>query len=295
MLTPAPRSHSSDPHGSPRVADLHLHTEFSDGTDTPERVVELAREQGLSAIAITDHDETQGIARTVAAAARHGIEVLPGIEMSASVDGLEVHLLGFCFDVHHPGLRTHLAEQKARRVSRVREMVGRLRQVGVTINAEEVFQVAGEGTVGRPHVAQVLLRHGYVSTRAEAFSRYIGPNNPGFVPGSPLPPARIIQVIRQARGVPVLAHPVYLKRDAVIPAFVKDGLAGLEVYHPGHTPDLVQRYEQMADRLKLLKTGGSDYHGTSKEGAPIGAVKVPYALIDTLKQWQREHLHTAHS
>ena len=275
------------------TADLHLHTYFSDGSDAPQRVVELAKQAGVSIIAITDHDNTEALPLAAPAAKRHGIELIAGIEMSASAEGQEVHLLGFFLDTDNPVLRAHLAEQQARRVERVREMVTRLKQAGVTIDAEEVFAVAGQGTVGRPHVAQVLLKHGYISTLSEAFARYIGPKNPGFVPGSPLAPSRIIRVIRAAGGVPVLAHPVYLKRDDLIEQFVKDGLAGLEVYHSGHEPDVVRRYERLADRLQLLRTGGSDYHGNSKEGLPVGAVKVPAALVDALKRWKEEHPATS--
>ena len=272
-----------------RTADLHLHTRFSDGTDTPERLVELVREAGLSAMAITDHDNVEAIAVAATLATRYGIELIPGIEMSASTDGIEVHLLGFFIDLADAGLQQHLAEQRSRRVERIHEMVHRLQRVGVRITAEEVFQVAGEGTVGRPHVARILLKHGYVSSLSEAFSRYIGPDNPGFVPGSPLSPAQVIRVIRRAGGIPVLAHPVYLKRDALIEKFVNDGLVGLEVYHSGHMPDLVRRYDEIAKRLKLLKTGGSDYHGDTKEGLPIGAVNIPYALVEALKQWKARH------
>ena len=268
------------------VADLHLHTNYSDGTETPERLVELARQAGLSAMAITDHDNMDAIAVAAPVAQRHGIELIPGVEMSASAEGLEVHLLGFFLDVTHAGLQQHMAEQKARRVERIHEMVGRLQKIGVKIEADEVLQLAGQGTVGRPHVARTLLKHGYISTFPEAFTKYIGPDNPGFVPGSPLLPARIIRVILDAGGVPVLAHPIYLKRDELIDQFVKDGLAGLEVYHSGHPPDVVRRYEVLADRLHLLRSGGSDFHGDSKEGLPVGAVKVPYTLVEALKQWK---------
>jgi predicted metal-dependent phosphoesterase TrpH len=271
---------------SAKIADLHLHTSFSDGTDTPEQVVELARQTGLSCIAITDHDNIEAIALARPLASRHGIELIPGVEMSSSAEGLEVHLLGFLLDLDSAILQQHLTEQQARRVERVHEMVRRLQRIGLEIESEEVFQVAGEGTVGRPHVARVLLQHGYVSTLSEAFSRYIGSENPGFVPGSPLSPAEVIRVIREANGVPVLAHPIYLKRDPLIEELMKNGLVGLEVYHSGHTPEMVRHYEHVADRLGLLKTGGSDYHGDSKEGSPVGAVKVPYALVEALKQWK---------
>ena len=265
------------------TADLHLHTRFSDGTDTPERVVELAKAAGLSAIAITDHDNTEAFAVAEPAARRQNLELLTGIEMSASADGAEVHLLGFFIDVRNPALVHHLKEQQARRVARVYEMVKRLQRVGVRIEAEEVLQLAGEGTVGRPHVARILLKHGYITSFPEAFTKYIGPDNPGFVSGSPIDPAHIIGIILGAGGVPVLAHPIYLKRDAFIEEFAAQGLAGLEVYHSGHTAEMVRHYEQIADQLKLLKTGGSDYHGDSKEGLPIGVVKVPYALVEALK------------
>ena len=272
-----------------RTADLHLHTRFSDGTETPERVVELAAQAGLSVIAITDHDNTDALPRSKAAADRHGLELLTGIEMSASCEGVEVHLLGYLFDPAHPVLVRHLLEQQARRVERVHEMVKRLAGTGVRIESEEVFAVAGEGTVGRPHVARVLQKHGYVASLQEAFARYIGPDNPGFVPGSPLSPAHVIGVIRTAGGVPVLAHPVFMKRDDLIERFTHEGLAGLEVYHSSHTPELVRRYEQVAGRLGLLKTGGSDFHGDSKEGLPVGAVKVPAELVEALKAWHAAH------
>lgn len=270
----------------PRTADLHLHTRFSDGAETPERVVELAKQAGLAAMAITDHDNVQAFALAAPVAQREGIELIPGIEMSASANGAEVHLLGFFLDFEHAGLLRHLAEQQARRVERVHEMVRRLQGIGLQVTAEEVFVIAGEGTVGRPHVARALLNRGYITTLAEAFDRYIGQDHPAFVPGSPLDPGYVIRLIREAGGVPVLAHPVYLKQDALIDRFVRDGLAGLEVYHSGHAPETVRHYEAVADRLGLLKTGGSDYHGTSKEGLPIGTPRVPYVLVEALKQWK---------
>lgn len=268
-------------------ADLHLHTTFSDGTERPERVVELAHEAGLSAMAITDHDNTEAFAIAQPLAARLGIELLPGIEMSASAEGAEVHLLGFLFDLQDDDLQRHLAEQQARRVERVREMARRLQRVGVTIDPEEVLQLAGEGTVGRPHVARILMKHGYISSLAEAFQKYIGPENPGFVTGSPVAPATIIRLIRNAGGIPVLAHPIYLKRDDLIEQFVADGLLGLEVYHSSHGPDAVRRYDALAERLQLLKTGGSDFHGDSKEGVPVGASTVPCTLLEAMKAWPR--------
>jgi len=272
-----------------RTADLHLHTTFSDGTERPERVVELAHQAGLSAIAITDHDNVDAIPRATAEASRYGIEVIPGIEMSASAEKIEIHILAFFMDLENKDLQRHLAQQQARRIERVHEMVRRLAGVGVSISAQEVLELAGEGTVGRPHVARILLKHGYVTSLPDAFSRYIGQDNPGFVSGSPLAPRDVLRVIRGAGGIPVLAHPKYVTRDALIDAFVQDGLLGLEVYHSDHTPELIRHYGAIADRLKLFKTGGSDFHGNTKEGVPVGAVKLPYRFVDELKAWKTAH------
>ena len=268
-----------------KTADLHLHTFYSDGSDSPERVVELAHAAGLSSMAITDHDNTEAFAIAQPVAQRLGIELLTGIEMSASTEGAEVHMLGHLIDRNNGPLKEHLRIQQARRVERVKEMVAKLRTVGVTIEAEEVLALAEQGTVGRPHVAKILMKHGYIKEVPEAFQKYIGTKNPGFVPGSPMAPGTVIQLIRRAGGVPVLAHPIFLENDALIEQFVADGLVGLEVYHSSHNQEQILHYERLADRLKLLKTGGSDYHGIPKEGLPVGAVKVPYELVEKLKAW----------
>lgn len=267
------------------TADLHLHTRFSDGTETPQRVVELAKEAGLSAIAITDHDNTEALAVAEPVAKRLGIELIPGIEMSASTQGREVHILGFFMDIKHPAFCKHLEEQKARRIKRVYQSCEQLKSVGVTIDPNEVLALAGDGTVGRPHVARILLKHGHVSAMAEAFDKYLAEGKPGYVQGSIMEPSGIIRLIRDAGGVPVLAHPIYLKDDSLVAQFAREGLVGLEVYHSGHTPEVVLRYERMARELNLLPTGGSDFHGDAKEGLPVGAVKAPYRLLEALRQW----------
>lgn len=271
-----------------RTADLHAHTHFSDGTDTPERVIELAKQAGLSAIAITDHDNVQAHPVAAPAAARAGVELLMGIEMSASLRGAEVHLLGFLFDPAHPPLTQHLATQQARRVERAKEMVQRLNAAGVALETQDVFGLAGPGTIGRPHVARALVNRGHVGSSAEAFERYLSPGGVAFVPGSAVEPSLVIRLILEAGGVPVLAHPIYLKSDPMIDEMAAQGLAGLEVYHSSHNPETVRRYEAIADRLQLVKTGGSDYHGQAKEGQPIGAVKAPYALVEALRAWQAQ-------
>ncbi len=275
------------------LADLHTHTYYSDGGDSPERVIHMAKDAGLSAIAITDHDILDGHPEAAEAAKRHGLELVPGIEMSAAVKDIEVHVLGFFIDGRHAALQALLAEQRDRRMRRMHDMVGKLQAIGLSITVEDVMAVAGKGTMGRPHVAEALVRRKHVATLREAFDRYIGANGPAFIPGSSLAPKTVIQLIRQAGGVPVLAHPMYLKNDNLIDEFVRDGLVGLEVYHSSHTPELVKRYEQIAKRLGLLMTGGTDYHGKAKEGLPIGSTTVPYSLVDGLKQWKLTHAPTS--
>lgn len=271
------------------TADLHMHTRYSDGTDTPERVVELAAKAGHRAIALTDHDNTDSFAVARAAAQRAGIELIPGIEMSAAVGQAEVHVLGFFMDFAHPGLRRHLSEQQARRLRRIDRMVEQLQAAGVAITVKDVMAQAGDGTMGRPHVAQALVARGHVADVPEAFQKYLSPGCPGFIPGSTVAPKDVIRLILASGGVPVLAHPIYLKNDALIEEFVRDGLAGLEVFHSGHGPAEITRYGDIAQRLGLVVTGGSDYHGRAKEGVAVGVVKVPYELVEGLRAWKTAH------
>ena len=271
------------------TADLHTHTIYSDGTNTPEELIAMAKQAGLAALAITDHDNLDGLAEGAAAAQAAGLELIPGLEMSAAVKSVDVHLLGFFVDVRCAPFQQLLAEQRARRVKRIEEMVTRVQRLGMAITQEEVREIAGKGAMGRPHVAMALVRRGYVAKFEEAFDRYLSDGKPAYVEGSSLTPKTVIDAIRQANGVPVLAHPIYLRNDALIDAMCADGLAGLEVYHSSHKVQEVKRYERIAKRLGLLKSGGTDYHGSAKEGAPIGAVTVPYELVDALKQWQQQH------
>ena len=269
--------------------DLHTHSHYSDGTESPRRVVELAKAAGVAALSLTDHDILDGHPEAEAACRELGLEFLPGIEFSSSLNGVEVHMLGFLVEASHAPFRQVLERQRQRRLQRIHDMVAKLRDAGVMITVEDVLASTGKGVVGRPHVAQALLNRGYVKTLKEAFERYIGPTGPGFISGSSTLPGEAIRIIRAAGGVPVLAHPIYLKDDGLIEGMAREGLAGLEVYHSSHTPTEVARYERLADQLGLLRTGGSDFHGASKEGVPVGSVAVPYAWVERLKEWKQAH------
>jgi hypothetical protein len=249
----------------------------------------MALQRRLGAIAITDHDTVDGVAEAKQAAAGHDLLVLSGVEISAeapdsSRQAAEVHLLGYFVDPAHAELRETLWRMRAARLDRAAEMVERMAALGVPISWQQLVQRAGEGTVGRAHIAQVMLDAGYVSTIAEAFERYIGPGGPAYVPRAKLAPGEAMDLIRRAGGVPVLAHPwPDLERVAGLAAL---GLVGLEVHYPRYSPELVTVLTNLARKHGLLCTGGSDFHGIEiKPDYPLGSVTVPLQRVDDL--WAR--------
>lgn len=267
--------------------DLHVHTVLSDGTDTPECVVSKAARAGLAAIAITDHDSVEGVAAAVAAGAACGVEILPGIELTAEHEGTEIHMLGYGLEYRDPELLGKLAELRKERVDRVHAMIGKLADQGVTVRPETVFGLAGNGTVGRLHLARAMVKDGAVGSVYEAFNKYIGDKGPAYVAHFRLNPVDAIGLIRSYGGVPVLAHPYVLKNDELIPVLAEKGLRGLEVYYPEHSQSMINFYLALAGRLNLLVTGGSDYHGAAKPNIELGEVPVAYELAQALGSEKR--------
>lgn len=267
-----------------RFADLHLHTVFSDGTYTPQELILEAARQGLSAIAVVDHDTVAGLMPATEAAKSENIEIIPGIELSAEYDGLEVHVLGYLIDYRHKGLLEKLNFLKQNRIERIYKITDKLKAIGVNLEAQEIFDIAKQGTVGRLHVARAMVSRGCVGSAQEAFRRYIGDKCPAYVCGFRFSPAEAIRLIKDVGGIPVLAHPYTLNRDELIPQFVDYGLMGLEVYYPEHTQSMVNFYLGLTRKFNLLATGGSDCHGNAKPEAKIGLVKIPYELVDKLKE-----------
>jgi predicted metal-dependent phosphoesterase TrpH len=251
-----------------KFADLHLHTIFSDGTYKPEELAEKAAKSGLSCIAIVDHDTVAGFPRAKEAAGLNDIEILSGIELSAEYDGLEIHILGYLVDYCNKDLLKKLEFLKNNRIERIYKMTEKLKGLEVALEAEDVF---------------ALLKAGLVKSIAEAFRKYIGDKGPAYFCGFKLTPREAIELIRQAGGVPVLAHPYTLGRDDLITQFVKDGLMGLEVYYPEHTQAMVNFYLKLSRELGLLATGGSDCHGEAKPQVMIGSIKIPYELVEQIK------------
>jgi len=247
--------------------DLHLHTTASDGKLAPRELVRAAKSSGLRAFAVTDHDTVEGIPEASEEAAALGIELVPGVEVSANFGEAPVHVLGLFIEYREPWLAKFFSEASSRRVERVHEMVRKLAGLGIEIDAEAVFARSTHGTVGRPHVAEELVARGVVRTMSEAFERYLGGNCPAYVGYEKVTLRDAVGLIRRAGGVASLAHPVLLADDSLIPRMVEDDLQAIEVFHKDHTPEKAAEYQALASSLGLLQTGGSDFH-RSEDGEP---------------------------
>lgn len=266
-----------------KFADLHIHTACSDGTDSPEEVVKLAKSSNLSALAICDHDTIEGILPAERVAKQQDIEIIPSLELSAEHDGLEVHILGFLIEYTNPALLNNLKQIRENRIIRMYEMVDKLKNLNINIDIDKIFKIGGNGTIGRMHLARALKSEGYVATLQEAFYKYIGDNCPAYVSRFKLTSRAAIELILESKGVPVLAHPHCLNNDNLIGQIVGYGLLGIEVYYPDYSASVIEHYENIADKFSLIKTGGSDYHGAIKPQNPLGQIKVVYSVVEQLK------------
>ena len=272
--------------------DLHTHTTASDGSLSPEELVQLAKHQGVAALAVTDHDSVAGLKRAGAEGARLGVEIIPGIEISCLYADVELHVLGYFINAEDPRLEATLAQYLASRNDRNPRIVERLRELGCDLTYEDVKAFAGSATVGRPHIAQVLLRNGYVKSVAEAFDRYLADGGPAYVPRVLPTPAAAIGLIRQIGGLPILAHPVYTSRlkepfEQVCATLKNVGLMGIESLYSSHTQQQTDRYRSVAREHALLVTGGSDFHGDSKPnilvGTGYGNLGIPADLLEPMR------------
>ena len=265
-----------------RRVDLHAHTTFSDGLLSPEAMVARAVDKRLAALAVTDHDTVEAIPRARAAAAT-SLELIPGIEMSTAFDGADLHILGYFVNVEYGPLRERLFGFQQERRQRAWAIVERLRELGVPVDLEEVLELAGPGVVGRPHVAAALVRAGLVTDFDQAFERYLGAQAPAYIPRPAFSPAEAMALIHASDGVSVLAHPGAQMPDSVIERLHASGLRGIEVWHPQHGAATVRRYQALTQRLGLLATGGSDFHGEHRS-ADLGELPVSITVLDPLKQ-----------
>ncbi len=279
------------------LIDLHIHSTASDGSYTPEEVVRLAKERGLKAIALTDHDTVDGLPSAVAEGQALSVEVIPGVEISARFPGGSMHILGYFVDYHSGLLDARLAVLKKARADRNPQIIAKLNALGVQVTMAQVARLSGGGQVGRPHIARALLQHGYVRDIQEAFDLYLRNGAPAHVSKFRFPQEEAINMIREAQGIPVLSHPFTLGLGSayalknLLQDLKKLGLAGLEVYYPEHTPEQEARYLKLARELDLLITGGSDFHGLNKPEVDLGRCpcqkNLTYHLVENLKRWRQ--------
>ncbi|SDD98850.1 hypothetical protein SAMN02799630_04277 [Paenibacillus sp. UNCCL117] len=279
-------------------ADLHTHTIASDGTGTPSHNVQLAAAAGLAAVAVTDHDTVGGLEEALAAAQTYGITVVPGIEISTIHEGIDIHVLGYWIDWRNSVFLERLEQLRGVRDRRNEMIIERLCGLGLDITMDDVLasvsSLKREGdSIGRPHIADALVRKGYVGSMEEAFERYLGRGGAAYANPPRITPAEAIRWIREAGGAPVLAHPGLYGCDELIPKLAARGLAGLEAYHSDHTPEQEGVYAAIAREHGLLITAGSDYHG-ERGGvvfhAPIGARRIEASVIDQLYKRKGEQL-----
>ncbi|HKP98128.1 MAG TPA: PHP domain-containing protein [Fibrobacteria bacterium] len=274
--------------------DLHMHSTFSDGALQVKDLIDLCRVQGLTAISITDHDNIDSYEEGREYAKAQGIEYVPGVEISSSVDGSDIHILGYLFDPTHLKLNKTLVELRERRVDRARQIVARLEERGVSLNYDRVVARAHGGSVGRAHIAAQLMEEEFVVTFQDAFTKYLGNDSElmADLDTVKLSPAQAIGLILEAGGIPVMAHPSKTNRDDLLDMLVESGLKGIETYCHGQTNASCQKYKTFAQKHNLICTGGADFHVKRFDGrnAP-GSLRIPYKVLSAMKEAKQSMAH----
>ena len=279
--------------------DLHTHTTASDGTLDPPALLQKASELSIQFLGIADHDSTAGYEAVLPLQDQFSsVQLIPAIEINAE-GALSCHILGYFFNFQDATLQEQLAMYRDMRLQRARAMTQKLQALGIGIDFDRVLAIAKGGSVGRPHIADVLIEKGIVRTRQQAFDRFLKKGGSAYVPGEAPSAAEAIRLIRAAGGVPVLAHPCYYTSESLLEELIDLGLMGIEVYYPEHSRSLIRRYLEYAERFHLVVTGGSDFHGP-RTGRTSGGVDVPESVVEALnrpkssfspwKTWRPSHL-----
>ena len=263
-----------------RFADLHTHTYHSDGTRSPQEVIDVALASGLTILSISDHDNLAAYFEIAKYASERGVTLIPGIELSCIYEGVDVHVLAYAFDPHDERIEARLRRFRETREHRGHAIVDRLRSLGVPISAERVDQLAAGGSMGRPHVARALVEAGHVASVQEAFDKYLGAGKPGFIDKERFAVREAVALIRDAGGVTSIAHPtLYPDHNRLVPQLLDEGIDAVEVLHPQVDENHRHRYASVARFRGKFTTGGSDDHGSVKTTETLGTIKVPESMI----------------
>ena len=276
--------------------DLHLHTTYSDGRLTPGELIQIAAEQGIGVIAITDHDTVNGIEPALLATECFPyVTVIPGVEINTDVRQGEVHILGYFVDYKNQSFLDTLDSLRNSRKARAQKMLAKLSKLGINIEWERILELTDGGSVGRPHIAQALFEGQHVSNLQDAFERYIGRNGPAYAERDRLSPKEAVELIIKANGLPVIAHPASIKDiDQMIIDLKQSGLVGIEVYYDNYDKDTVERLRKLATKYDLIATGGSDFHGFEDDHeTPLGEAIVPFECVQHLTSLAQK-LHVEH-
>lgn len=267
-------------------ADLHMHTNFSDGKLTPKQLVNQALKVGLQIISITDHDNINGLQEAIEYGERVGVKVIPGVELSSTHRDREVHILGYFIDYENEKLLKFLTTLRYARITRLEKMISKLNDLGSKITMEDIMvDLTEDISVGRPHIAKALVREGFVKSTAEAFIKYIGDNKLAYVKKPAPPAAEAIKLISEIGGLSFIAHPGKIVRGEMLDELLKEGLDGIEVIHPSHTSEDVEYFSAIASQNFLLVSGGSDFHGLNqKEYGYFGNYIVPSHYILNMRR-----------
>ena len=264
-------------------ADLQLHTHYSDGTYTPEELAERGRERGIKVMALTDHDTIDGCKQMAIACDDRNIEFISGCEFTVELEGFELHLLGYFLDLECARLIEQLEKYQAVRKNRIDEMVFKLNELGFKITSDDVLNIANCNSPGRPHIGRVMVAKGYCRSLDESFQKYLKKGKPAWVPKSKMTASQAIELIHEAGGLSVIAHPGLYHRDEVISSLAAVGMDGIECFYTRHSTPMTEHYLMLAEQHGLLVTGGSDCHGDNKGRPLIGGIKLPYFYVEKMK------------
>lgn len=266
-------------------ADLHMHSLHSDGALAPAEVVKLARAAGITTISLTDHDTVNGVEEARRTGAELGVEVIPGIELSALIDDREIHILGYFINPSHERLLESLVNFREQRLRRAERIVSKLNKMNIPLSMDSVLEQAGDGAVGRVHIANAMVNNGHADTYSQAFSRYLGDGRPAFERKAEVSPEETIRLISEAGGISVVAHPGKILEEQDLARLIEAGLDGIEVIHPSHSNDLVQFYKKVANEYFLVESGGSDFHGGARNDENnVGRVTVGLEYVEEMRQ-----------